>query len=91
MSLVVRHHPERSRFEAELDGALGVADYRREGDVLVMFHTEVPPALRGRGVAAAMVEAALAYAREQRLKIDPRCSYVRGYMQRHPETLALHA
>ena len=90
MTFEVLHNPAHSRFEAHVDGRLAVADYRREGDVLVMFHTEVPPQLQGRGIAAAMVESALAHARAHGLKIDPRCSYVRSYMQRHPDTLALH-
>ena len=51
-----------------------------------IFHTGVPPALEGRGIAAAMVRFALSHAREHALKIDPQCSYVRVYMQRHPET-----
>ena len=82
----VVHRPERNRFEAEVDGLLSVADYRISDKVMHMTHTEVPPQQHGRGIAAALVVAALAHARAQGLKVDPVCSYVSRYMQRHPQT-----
>ena len=87
----VEHHPERSRFEARVDGQLSVADYRLADGVLRMTHTGVPPAQRGRGIAARLVAAALEHARHEGLKVDPLCSYVRLYMRRHPETQDLLA
>ncbi len=80
------HHPERSRFETIVDGRLGVCAYRRQGDVLLMTHTEVPPELQGHGIAARLVQAALDWARAERLRVRPLCSYVAVYMRRHPET-----
>ena len=56
-----------------------------------MTHTEVPPAFEGRGIAAALVREALAWARAQGLKVWPLCSYVAVYMRRHPETQDLLA
>lgn len=91
MQINVRHNAEQSRFEAVVDGVQCVADYRLANGVMVMTHTYVPPPLEGRGIAAELVGAALSHAREHRLKIDPRCSYVRGYMRRHPETASLQA
>jgi len=41
---------------------------------------------RGQGVAAILVEAAFAAAREAGVKIEPQCSYIARYMERHPET-----
>jgi predicted GNAT family acetyltransferase len=87
----VVHNAQASRFEAHVDGHLCVADYRLRGAVMVMHHTEVPSVLRGRGIAAALVQAALEHAAAQRLTVEPRCSYVASYMQRHPETQALRA
>ncbi|MGE5116955.1 MAG: GNAT family N-acetyltransferase [Betaproteobacteria bacterium] len=87
----VEHHPERSRFEATVDGLVSVADYRLAGGVLRMTHTGVPSAQRGRGIAAQLVAAALEHARREGLKVDPLCSYVRRYMQRHPQTQDLLA
>lgn len=90
MSEIV-HNRAASRFETTVDGLLCVADYRRRGDVLVLPHTLVPAALRGHGIAAALVGAALDWARAEGLKVDPVCAYVAAYMRRHPETQALRA
>ncbi len=85
-SLEVRHNAVAGRFEATVEGGIAHVDYRREGDVMRIFHTEVPAAAAGRGIAGQVVRAALAHAREHRLAVLPMCSYVRDYMQRHPET-----
>jgi uncharacterized protein len=82
----VQHNGPASRFEAQIAGELALCAYRRQGDVLVLHHTEVPPVAQGQGVAAALVRAALAWAREQGLRVRPSCSYVAGYMRRHPDT-----
>lgn len=87
----VTHNAAQSRFEATVEGQLCVADYRQQGRVMRMTHTGVPPQLEGRGIAAALVRAALGHAREQGLKVDPACSYVAVYMRRHPETQDLLA
>jgi predicted GNAT family acetyltransferase len=80
------HRPEATRFEAGLDGRLAVCAYRRVGDTLHLTHTEVPPSLQGQGIAAALVQAALDWARAEGLRVRPLCSYVAAYMRRHPET-----
>lgn len=78
------------RFEALVDGHAGRLDYSVNGDVLTIVHTEVDPALEGRGVAGALVRSALDHARASGLKVDPQCKYAASYMERHPETMQLH-
>lgn len=87
----VVHAPAAERFEARVQGHLALCAYRRRGDVLVLHHTEVPPALQGQGLAAALVAAALQWARAQGLRVQPSCSYVAVYMRRHPDTRDLLA
>jgi len=87
----IEHRPAEGRFQVVVDGLTCVADYRLNGAVMVMTHTGVPPALQGRGIAAALVQAALDHAAAHGLKVDPRCSYVSAYMRRHPGTQALLA
>lgn len=82
----VTHNAPASRFEAMVGGRLAECAYRRQGDVLLLTHTEVPPAAQGRGVAAALVKATLDWARAEGLRVRPLCSYVAAYMRRHPET-----
>jgi len=87
----IDHLPEQSRFQAIVDGARCEADYRLQGNVMAITHTGVPPHLQGRGIAAALVQAALDHAQANEWKVSPLCSYARVYMQRHPETLPLLA
>lgn len=89
MSVDVRHNPAATRFETTVEGQPCVAQYRIYGKVMMLTHTGVPKALRGRGIAAALVQAALDHARAKGLKVRPDCSYAEAYMQRHPETLDL--
>lgn len=82
----VRDNRAESRFEAMIEGATAVAEYRIEGERIVFTHTTVPPTLEGRGVGSALVRAGLEAARERGLKVVPRCAFVASYMRRHPET-----
>lgn len=59
----------------------------RAGTV-VFDHTFVPRHLRGRGIAEALLERAVAYAREHGLRILPACSYVARAFARSPERYA---
>lgn len=56
-----------------------------DSDTINYTHTYVPPELRGRGLAAKLVEAALAQARLDGKKVMASCSYVRSYLESHPE------
>lgn len=85
----VTHNRSGHRFEAVVEGLLCRADYDLVDGVMRLTHTEVPSELGGRGIAAALVEAALAHARANGYKVEPWCSYVRVYMQRHPEAQPL--
>jgi predicted GNAT family acetyltransferase len=89
MEPVVVHRPEMQAFVTTAAATTAVCAYRRQGDTLVLHHTEVPPALQGQGIAAVLVKAALDWARAERLQVRPVCSYVAAYMRRHPETLDL--
>jgi len=81
----IEHHADSGRFVAALNGAAGHLDYRLAPGVMTILHTEVDPALEGRGVAGALVRAALAHARSGGLRVESVCTYARSYMDRHPE------
>jgi len=91
MDVNVSHNAAASRFEATVEGQLCVADYHLRNGVMALFHTEVPRALEGRGVASTLVRLALDHARTHGLKVRPDCGYVSRWMQRHPESLDLLA
>ena len=87
----IRHDAAAGRFEAAVDGGIAECVYRLQGSVMNIVHTEVPPRAEGRGIAAALVQAAVEYARAEGLKVDPRCSYADAWMRRHPEYQGLRA
>ena len=81
---VVNNEAEQ-QYEVVVDGALAVAQYTRRGDEITFHHTEVPVALRNRGVGAALVQAALEDVRARGLKVMSTCWFVSAYIRRHPE------
>jgi predicted GNAT family acetyltransferase len=83
-SVDIHHLPPR-RFETTVEGLTSRLDYRLDGTVMRIHHTEVPPELEGRGIASALVSAAVDHARREALSIQPLCSYVAAWMRRHPE------
>lgn len=88
----VRHDPDEMRFYLPLEEGEAYMDYRRPGeDVVAYVHTWTDPELRGRGLAAVVVEAALQWAREENLKVQPSCPYVASFIDDHPEYRELRA
>ncbi len=87
----VVHNAPQHRFEATLDGALARLEYRVQDGVMTIYHTEVPPAFAGRGIAGALMQAAIDHARAATLRVAPACSYAQSWMQRNPQSLDLVA
>ncbi|MGN6460425.1 MAG: GNAT family N-acetyltransferase [Pseudolabrys sp.] len=81
----VRDNPAHHRFELEVDGHLAIAVYSLAAGVITFIHTEVPEALAGRGVGSRLAKGALAQVRARGLKVVPRCPFIRGYIEKHPE------
>ena len=85
MNSQVQHEKSAQRFAVELDGATAVLSYKEEGDTIYLVHTEVPAEMEGKGIGGQLAKTALNYARENHLKVVPRCPFVASYVQRHPE------
>jgi hypothetical protein len=81
----VTDNTARQRFELEIDGQIVFADYRRQGNVVIVPHVEAPPALRGSGASGQLMEGMLALLRGRGEKIVPTCSYAAAYTRRHEE------
>jgi predicted GNAT family acetyltransferase len=85
MDAQVTNNTDKSRYEIHVEGRLaGVADYRVAGEVIVFPHTEISPALRGNGLAAQLVGAALDDVRGSRRSVDPQCWYVAQFIDENP-------
>lgn len=72
-------------FELQVEGERALLEYRLRDGVMVITHTGVPEAIGGRGIAGVLTTAALEYARNNGLKVEPACSYVAAFMRRHGE------
>ncbi|QDU91649.1 hypothetical protein Pla175_50790 [Pirellulimonas nuda] len=82
----VKHDRDSQKFTLTTAGAESCLEYTlAEGGAMVITHTYVPTAGRGRGLAGQLAEAALGYAQSQQLRVVPQCSYIETYIQRHPE------
>lgn len=82
----IRDNAAAHRFETIVERHAAVATYAIEGDTITFIHTVVPEFLRGRGIARALVEFALASVRERGLKVIPQCEVFDAYMRKHAET-----
>ena len=86
MEPTVTDAPQDSRYEIrDGDRLLGQAAYERRGNQVVFTHTEVDPDAEGSGVGSTLVRGALDDVRAHGLRVVPRCSFVRGYIERHPD------
>jgi predicted GNAT family acetyltransferase len=76
--------PPRGAFVIERDGArLGEMTYVRAGaQRIIIDHTFVDDALRGTGAGKQLVEAAVAWARAEQLKVIPLCPFAKAMFQR---------
>ena len=81
----VSHDEGRRRFELEEEGETGFLTYDLRDGTIVFTHTIVPPELEGRGIGSRIVAAGLEHARDRGMKEEPQCSFVRSYIDRHPE------
>jgi len=83
----VQDAPERQRYEIAVDGeVVGFAEHHPIGDGVEVFpHTVVLPAHEGQGLAGRLVRYALDDARARGVRVQPSCSYVAAWIDRHPD------
>jgi predicted GNAT family acetyltransferase len=54
-------------------------------DAVLIKHTEVSPAMEGKGIGGALMRHILESVRAQGKTVIPICPFAKAYIQRHPE------
>lgn len=87
MTETVQHNERRHRYEILVDGEpAGFVHYDLSNGVADFDHTEVQPRFNGRGLGTTLVRDAFDQVRAQgQWKIRASCSFVKGFVKRHPE------
>ena len=70
---------------------VGLIEYRRDGDVLDLLHTEVLPQGQGQGLGTVLVREVLDDIRAHGLQIVATCPFVKKFLQEHSEYVDLVA
>lgn len=73
------------RWHVRVDGHEAEMTYSRaSAQLIIIDHTAVPDALRGRGVGDALVARAVADARREGFRIIPLCPFAKSRFERRP-------
>jgi predicted GNAT family acetyltransferase len=86
--------PTRGRYIGRIAGHAGEAELtfgRVNPELVIADHTLTPVALRGQGIATALVEHMVADARREGFRIRPTCPFVVALFDHRPEWADLRA
>ena len=82
----IEHGSKGTFIIKENNQRLAEMTYSKAGDHLIIIdHTEVSDALRGKGAGKQLVNAAVNYAREKNIKILPLCPFAKAIFDKTPE------
>jgi len=82
----IEHGSKGAFIIKENNERLAEMTYSKAGDSLIIIdHTEVSDALRGKGAGKQLVIAAVEYARANQLKILPLCPFAKSVFDKTPE------
>ena len=81
----VVENADQNRFELSLDGGTALVAYRRDGDRLVLVHTEVPEEFGGQGVGSKLAKGVFELLRASGRKAVVRCEFLQGWLAKHPD------
>ncbi|MBB4101964.1 GNAT family N-acetyltransferase [Allorhizobium borbori] len=86
MEIIREDNKSGGRYVATVDGHEAEITFSRTSPTLIIVdHTGVPDALRGRGVGQALAQKVIEDARENGWRIIALCPFFKAQVQRHPE------
>lgn len=82
----LQHDEDGGRFVLRSSGEdVGLIEYRRDGDVFDLHHTEVLPQGRGRGLGKVLVRETLDHIRNDGGTILATCPFVARFVEEHQD------
>lgn len=67
---------------------IGEMEVDTDGNKLTVYHTEIEEDKKGKGYAGQLIDAMIAYARKNELKVVPKCPFVRARFNKTPKLYA---
>ena len=84
--LHIQHDVNQQHFFVKINNDMCQLNYRKiSADTLEYYRTFIPEGLRGRGIAGDITKFALQYALDNHYFVIASCTYVKVYIQKHPE------
>lgn len=75
---------ECNRYEYKIGELYPHIEYRIKENDIYLIHTEIPESLQRKGIGTRLVEDVLKEVEAKGYKLIPLCSFVAGYIKRHP-------
>lgn len=87
MAFIIQHDKHAHKFIMIVEDKISLLSYSisDDGRTVDYQHTFVPPELRGRHIAQAIVRFALEFAKNNNYRVVPSCPFVKKFIQDHPE------
>jgi predicted GNAT family acetyltransferase len=84
MNPEITHDEKNHKFYCTIEGKEAYLRYfMKDANTIDFRSTYVPNELRGKGIAALIVEKALSFAQEKNLTVIPTCSYVHTFIDKN--------
>lgn len=85
MKLSVANNEQKNRFEAEHEGQTAFIEYKMQGDIFNLTHTEVPKEIEGKGVGTELVKGALDLIKGEGKSVKPICPFIAHFIEENSE------
>lgn len=89
MQIAIEETDSKGRLVAKDDNQeMGEMTYSKanEGQLLIVDHTGVNEAYKGKGVGKALFDELVAMARKEKRNVMPLCPFTRSMFEKHPES-----